>query len=101
MLEVIEISNAIEQDLIVSYGDRIITYEIRWNDILNYWYINVKENNAYIASGISCTAINSNLLYDRLNLGKLYMVDTEIGTNTSPIVKTDLGKRLALMREYA
>lgn len=101
MKEVIEISNPVEQDLIVSYGDREITIELRWNDILSYWYINLKEKDSYIASGISITAVNSNLLYDTYNLGKLYVVDTEQGLNNSPIVKSDLGKRLALVREYA
>ena len=100
MLEVIEIENPIEQDLNVSYGDRDITMELRWNDILNYWFINLKENDTYIATGISCSAINSNLLYDTFNLGKLYLLDTEQGVNNNPIVKNDLGKRLALVRDY-
>lgn len=101
MKEVIEISNPSDQDLIVSYGDREITIELRWNDVLNYWYINVKENDSYIAPGIPLTALNANLLYDKFNLGKLYLVDTEQGVNNAPITKSDLGKRLALIREYA
>ena len=100
MLEVIEISSPEEQDLIVAYGEREITFELRWNDILSYWYLNVKENDTYIASGISCTALNSNLLYDKFNLGKLYLVDTEQGVNSNPVVKSDLGKRVALIRDY-
>lgn len=101
MLEVIEISNAEEQDLVVSYGDRDITIEVRWNDVLNFWYFNLKEFSEYIATGISGTAINANLLYDKFNLGKLYLLDTEMETNSNPIVRSDLGKRLALVREYA
>ena len=101
MKEVIEISNPSDQDLIVSYGAREITIELRWNDVLNYWYINVKENDTYIAPGISLTALNANTLYDKFNLGKLYLVDTEQGVNNAPITKSDLGKRLALIREYA
>lgn len=101
MLEVIEISNPIEQDLVVSYGDRNITIELRWNSLLNYWYINLKEEEEYISSGISCTAVNSNLLYDKFHLGKLYMIDTQQGETKTPIVKEDLGRRVALMREYA
>lgn len=101
MLEVIEISNPVEQDLIVSYGERDITLELRWNDILYYWYFNLKENNEYIASGITGAAVNSNLLYDKFQLGKLYLIDTLEGQTTQPIVKEDLGKRVALVREYA
>ena len=100
MLEVIEISNPVEQDLIVAYGDRDITLEVRWNDVLNYWYFNLKENDVYIVSGLSGTAINTNILYDELKLGKLYLIDTAENTSV-PIVKEDLGKRLALTREYA
>lgn len=100
MLEVIEISNPVEQDLIVAYGDREITIEVRWNDVLNYWYFNLKENDQYIASGVSGTAVNSNMLYDEFKLGKLYLIDTAENTST-PITKDDLGKRLALTREYA
>lgn len=101
MLEVIEINSPTEQDLVVAYGDREITIEVRWNDILNFWYFNLKENEKYIATGISGVAVNSNLLYDRLKLGKLYLIDTLQGSTNSPIVKSDLGKRLALTREYA
>ena len=101
MLEVIEISNPNEQDLVVAYGEREITIELRWNDILNYWYLNLKENDDYIATGISGTAINSNLLYDKFKLGKLYLVDTELGVSARKLVKEDLGSRLALMRDYA
>ena len=100
MLEVIEISNPVEQDLIVSYGDREITIEVRWNDVFNYWFFNLKENDQYIASGISGTAVNSNMLYDEFKLGKLYLIDTAENMD-EPIVKEDLGKRLALTREYA
>lgn len=101
MMEVIEINNPVEQDLIVSYGDREITIELRWNDTLSYWYLNIKEKDTYIASGISCTAINANLLYDKFKLGKLYMVDMQQHENSNPIVKEDLGRRVALMRDYA
>lgn len=99
MLEVIEISNPVEQDLIVAYGEREITIEVRWNDVLGYWYFNLKENDTYLAPGISGTAVNSNMLYDEFKLGKLYLVDTAEDTSF-PLVKDDLGKRLALVREY-
>lgn len=100
MLEVIEISTPIEQDLIVAYGDRNITFEFRWNDVLNHWYFNIKENDEYIAAGISCTSVNTNLLYDTYMLGKLYLIDTTPTVN-QPYTKADLGKRLALTRDYA
>ena len=101
MLEVIEIGSPTEQDLIVAYGDRDITIEVRWNDILNYWYFNLKEQEEYIASGISGTAFNTNLLYDKFKLGKLYLIDTLEGETNSPVLKSDLGKRIALVRDYA
>lgn len=101
MLEVIEINSPTDQDLVVAYGDRDITLELRWNDVLNYWYINIKENESYIATGISAAATDSNLLYDRWKLGKLYLIDTLQGETSLPIVKSDLGKRLALTRDYA
>lgn len=100
MLEVIEISSPIEQDLVVAYGDRNITFELRWNDTLSYWYLNIKENNEYIAAGISFTSVNTNLLYDKYELGKLYLIDTASNPN-QPYTKADLGKRLALTRDYA
>ena len=101
MLEVLDIPNPVEQDLVVTYGERDITIELRWNDTLSQWYINIKENNKYIAPGIPCTALNSNMLYDKFKLGKLYLIDTEQDTNPNPIVKEDLGQRIALVREYA
>lgn len=100
MLEVIEIKNPVEQNLALSYGERDIVLEIRWNDVLQYWYFNIKENDEYIATGISGRAVNSNLLYDVYKLGKLYLIDTQQGINSSPILQSDLGNRLALMRDY-
>lgn len=99
-LEIIEIENAKDQNLVVSYGSRSIIFEIKWNELLNYWYFNIKENGAYIASGLTMV-VNTNLLYDKFQLGKLYLIDTLQGQTTAPIVKTDLGTRLALAREYS
>lgn len=98
-LEIIEIENAEDQNLVVSYGSRSIVYELKWNDLLQHWYFNIKENDVYIATGMTMS-INSNLLYDKFQLGKLYLIDTLEGKTTAPIVKSDLGKRLAFARDY-
>lgn len=98
-IEIIEIENPVEQDLSVPYGDRNIVIELRWNPLLNYWYFNMKENNMYIISGVT-VQLNCNLIYDTLGLGKLYVIDTQQGTTDAPITKTDLGKRLALARDF-
>lgn len=100
MLEVIEINSPVEQNLVVQYGSREINIEVKWNDILNYWYFNIKENDSYIAAGISGTSVNSNLFYDKWKLGKLYLIDTMQGETNEPITKADLGKRIALVRDY-
>lgn len=99
MLEILEITNAEEQNLSVTYGNRTIVYELKWNDVHNVWYLNIKENDSYIATGITMS-VNANLLYDKYKLGKLYLIDTLQGTANAPIVKSDLGERLALAREY-
>ena len=99
MLEIIELKGAKEQSLSVTYGDRSIVIEIRWNDVLGLWYLNMKENDVYLISGVTMTP-NSNLIYDKLNLGKLYAIDTLQGQTSAPIVRDDLGTRLALAREF-
>lgn len=99
MLEIIELNGSDEQTVSVAYGDRTITIELRWNDVLEKWYLNLKENETYLIQGATMTP-NANLIYDKLNLGKLYAIDTQQGTTRAPIVKHDLGTRLALAREY-
>lgn len=99
MLEIIELKGAKEQSLSVTYGDRSIVIELRWNDVLGSWYLNMKENDVYLISGVTMTP-NANLIYDKLNLGKLYAIDTLQGQTSAPIVKDDLGTRLALAREF-
>lgn len=99
MLEIIELKGAKEQSLSVTYGDRSIVIELRWNDVLGLWYLNMKENDVYLISGVTMTP-NANLIYDELNLGKLYAIDTLQGQTSAPIVKDDLGTRLALAREF-
>ena len=99
MLEIIELKGAKEQSLSVTYGDRNIVIELRWNDVLGMWYLNIKENDVYLISGVTMTP-NANLIYDKLNLGKLYAIDTLQGQTSAPIVKDDLGTRLALAREF-
>lgn len=99
MLEIIELKGAKEQSLSVTYGDRSIVIELRWNDVLGLWYLNMKENDVYLISGVTMTP-NSNLIYDKLNLGKLYAIDTLQGQTSAPIVRDDLGTRLALAREF-
>lgn len=99
MLEIIELKGAKEQSLSVTYGDRNIVIELRWNDVLGLWYLNMKENDMYLISGVTMTP-NANLIYDKLNLGKLYAIDTLQGQTSAPIVKDDLGTRLALAREF-
>ena len=99
MLEIIELKGAKEQSLSVTYGDRSIVIELRWNDVLGLWYLNMKENDMYLISGVTMTP-NANLIYDKLNLGKLYAIDTLQGQTSAPIVKDDLGTRLALAREF-
>ena len=99
MLEIIELKGANEQSLSVTYGDRSIVIELRWNDVLGLWYLNMKENDVYLISGVTMTP-NANLIYDKLNLGKLYAIDTLQGQTSAPIVKDDLGPRLALAREF-
>lgn len=99
MLEIIELKGAKEQSLSVTYGDRSIVIELRWNDVLGLWYLNMKENDVYLISGVTMTP-NANLIYDKLNLGKLYAIDTLQGQTSAPIVKEDLGTRLALAREF-
>lgn len=99
MLEIIELKGTKEQSLSVTYGDRNIVIELRWNDVLGLWYLNMKENDVYLISGVTMTP-NANLIYDKLNLGKLYAIDTLQGQTSTPIVKDDLGTRLALAREF-
>ena len=99
MLEIIELNGSDEQTVSVTDGNRTITMELRWNDVLEKWYLNLKENETYLIQGVTMTP-NANLIYDKLNLGKLYAIDTLQGTTRAPIVKHDLGTRLALAREY-
>lgn len=101
-LEILEISSATDQELQVSYGARTILLGLAWNDVLNQWVLTVKEQNnggtEVLAAGVTMT-INANLLYDKFELGKLYLIDTE-PDNEAELYKSDLGKRLALARIY-
>lgn len=99
MLEIIELNGSKEQNVSVTYGERTIVIEIKWNATLNLWYLGLKENGAYIISGVTMTP-NINLIYDKFNLGKLFLIDTLQGQTTKPITKNDLGTRLALAREF-
>lgn len=99
MLEIIELNGSDEQNVSVTYGDRTIVIELKWNDTLSMWYLNLKEDDAYLAEGVTMTP-NSNLIYDKFKLGKLYAIDTKQGLTTDPIVKSDLGTRLALARDF-
>lgn len=102
-MEIIEITNPTEQNLAVNYGERQIVLELRWNDLLNYWFLNVKENikGEWVYLGLGMTmSLNSNLFFDKWNLGKLYLIDVEQGQTTEPIKKEDLGTRLALARVW-
>lgn len=99
MLEILELKNSTEQNISVVYGSRTIIYELRWNPLHEYWYYNAKENEQYFLRGVTMTT-NANLMYDKFDLGKLYLIDTMEGATTEPIKKEDLGGRLALAREY-
>lgn len=99
MLEIIELNGSDEQNVSVTYGDRTIVIELKWNDTLSMWYLNLKEGDVYLAEGVTMTP-NSNLIYDKFKLGKLYAIDTKQGLTTDPITKSDLGTRLALARDF-
>lgn len=99
MLEIIELTNSTNQTKTVLYGDRNIRFDIRWNYLKNHWFLDLYENDTPIYVGITMTP-NSNLLFDRLKLGKLFLIDTKYGATSDPIKKEDLGKRLQLARLY-
>ena len=100
-MEIIEISSAIEQNLSVSYDNRNIVIELKWNDVKGFWYFNLKEDDDYLCYGVQMT-LNRNLLYPKFNLGQLYFLDTYFGTldEKNAITKDDLGNRLVLARVY-
>ena len=99
MLEIIELATPTEQTKTVLYGDRSIKFSIRWNELKNHWFLDIFENETPLYTGITMTP-NSNLLFDILGLGKLFLIDTKYGTTFEPIKKSDLGKRLQLARVY-
>lgn len=99
MLEIIELTTPTEQTKTVLYGDRNIKMSIKWNYLKNHWFLDLYENDTPLYTGVTMTP-NSNLLYDKLNLGKLFLIDTQYGNTTEPIKKEDLGKRLQLARLY-
>lgn len=101
-LEILEISSPTDQELQVSYGERDILFGLKWNDVLEQWTLDVREQKEGVkydlALGVTM-AINANLLYDKFKLGKLYLIDTE-PENAAAVGKNDLGKRLALARVF-
>lgn len=97
--QIIEIATPTEQEKIVQYGDRAIRFKIRWNEKTAQWFLDLYEENVPLLNGITMVT-NSNLLYDDLGLGKLYLVDTKYGLTTEPVTKSDLGSRLVLMRDF-
>lgn len=99
-LQIIDIETPVDQEKFVQYGDRTIEFQFRWNEKTNNWYMNILENGGVIAMGITM-ALNSNLLYDRMGLGKIYLIDTKYGKTSDPIVKSDFGSRLVLGRVYS
>lgn len=99
MLEIIELATPTEQTKTVLYGDRNIKISIRWNYLKKHWFFDLFENDVPLYTGVTMTP-NSNLLYDRLGLGKLFLIDTKHKETSEPIKKEDLGKRLQLARLY-
>lgn len=101
ILEILEISEPVDQELAVQYGTRSIVFGIKWNETLGQWALTVKENGAILAAGVTMS-LNSNLLYDKFNIGKLFLIDTYQGTpqEGQKVVKNDLGARLALARVW-
>lgn len=97
--QIIEIATPTEQEKIVQYGDRAIRFDIRWNERTQMWFLDIFEENVPLLTGVTMVT-NSNLLYDDLGLGKLYLVDTKYGLTTDSITKSDLGTRLVLMRDF-
>ena len=98
-LEIINITSPTEQSKNVMYGDRKIRFHIRWNGIKNHWFLDIYENDTPLYIGVTMS-VNSNLLYDRLGIGKLFLIDTKYGTTSDPIKKEDLGTRLQLARLF-
>lgn len=98
-MEIIPIDTAEDQNKVVIYGDRSIEFRIRWNEKSLLWTLSLYENEVPLLCGISM-ALNSNLLYDRLKLGKLYLIDTLYQKTTKPVSKSDLGNRLILGRIF-
>lgn len=101
ILEILEINDPVDQELAVQYGTRSIVFGIKWNETLSQWALTVKENGAILAAGVTMS-LNANLLYDKFNIGKLFLIDTYQGTQQEgkKVVKNDLGARLALARVW-
>lgn len=98
-MEIIDITNPIEQDLLIEYENRNIVLELKYNDVKGFWYFNLHEDGNYLCYGVQMT-LNRNLFYPKLNLGQLYLMDTYFNTidEKKEIVKEDLGTRLVLAR---
>ena len=99
MLEIIELTTPTDQVKTVLYGDRNIKFNIRWNYLKNHWILDLFEEETPIYTGITMTP-NSNLLYNKLGLGKLFLIDTKYGETSEPVKKEDLGSRLQLARLF-
>ena len=100
-MEYINISNGIEQNVIISYGLTRYNFKIRFNDYFEYWYFDLY---LYDTDTLVLAGIKLKLIYDcfeglGLNLGKLYLEDT-INDGSTINIKTDFGKRLKLLRDY-
>jgi hypothetical protein len=98
-LQEIEIQTPTEQNFVVPYGKRNITFDLRYNSYDGYWFIDLSESGTQLLNGARLT-IQSNAIFDSLKLGKLYLIDKLAGLTTVPIVKTDLGIRTILTRDF-
>lgn len=98
--EIINIGNALEQTVVVMYGTVAVYLEFQWNSKYNYWMLNVKKGDTYIAYAIPLKTYFADLFYEKYGLGKLLLLDTLYGQTSDPILKSDLGGRIKLMRIY-
>lgn len=98
--EIINIGAAVEQTVVVMYGSVAVYLRLYWNAKYNYWMLDVKKENEYLAYAIPLKTYFADLFYPSYGIGRLLLLDTEYGKTTNPITKADLGKRIKLMRIY-
>lgn len=101
-IEQIQTNQGQEQDVIVPYGDITLRISLRFDDYENQWFCKIQDeatNEVYV-SGLYLKLETDALFGFGLDFGTLGLVDTDPENAVEVDLKSDLGDRIQLIRDF-